>query len=211
MIETTKKQKEDKKLEKVKEMDTKITDDNKQKSIQDQGLGKENQNNFRQRKRFRREKRAPRMEFEQKMISIRRVTRVVAGGRRFTFSVTLVIGDKKGSVGVGMGKASDTALAIEKAYNNAKRAMIQPVLNDDMSIPHEVRVKYTASEIFIKPAPGKGMIAGGSVRTVLELAGVTDINAKIFSRSKNPFNNAKATIKALSELKPLKKNSGKNK
>ncbi len=154
----------------------------------------------RERKQFRREARKPRMEYEQKIVSIRRVTRVVAGGRRFSFSVCLVIGDKKGAVGVGMGKASDTALAIEKAYNNAKRSMIKPALKNDMSIPHSVKTKFASSEVFIKPAPGKGVIAGGSVRTVLELAGITDVNAKIFSRSKNDFNNAKATIQALSSL-----------
>lgn len=154
----------------------------------------------RNRSRFKQDNRKPRMEFDQKIVSIRRVTRVVAGGRRFSFSVCIVIGDRKGSVGVGMGKASDTALAIEKAYNNAKRAMVKVPLKEDMSIPHIVKTKFTSSEVFIKPAPGKGVIAGGSVRTVLELAGVTDVNAKIFSRSKNDFNNAKAAIKALSQL-----------
>ncbi|MGM0629120.1 MAG: ribosomal protein S5 [Patescibacteria group bacterium] len=148
----------------------------------------------------RRDNRKPRQEFEQKIISIRRVTRVVAGGRRFSFSVSLVIGDKKGSVGVGMGKASDTALAIEKAYNDAKRSMIKVPLSENMMIPHSVSAKFTSSEIFIKPAPGKGIIAGSSVRTVLELAGVTDVNAKVFSRSKNAFNNAKSAIQALSSI-----------
>ena len=146
----------------------------------------------------RRESRKPRMEFEQKIVSIRRVTRVVAGGRRFSFSVSLVIGDKKGSVGVGMGKATDTALAIEKAYNDAKRSMIKVALDENMSLPHSVTTKFTSSEVFLKPAPGKGVIAGSSVRTVLELAGITDVNAKVFSRSKNGFNNAKAAIQALS-------------
>ncbi|MGM0482320.1 MAG: ribosomal protein S5 [Patescibacteria group bacterium] len=148
----------------------------------------------------RRDTRKPRQEFEQKIISIRRVTRVVAGGRRFSFSVSLVIGDKKGSVGVGIGKATDTALAIEKAYNEAKRSMIKVPLDKNMMIPHSVTTKFTSSEVFIKPAPGKGIIAGSSVRTVLELAGVTDVNAKVFSRSKNAFNNAKAAIQALSSI-----------
>ncbi len=180
------------------------------KSARNSGVDSDakNQNNFekrrtsapRGRKPFRREARRPRMEYEQKIVSIRRVTRVVAGGRRFSFSVCLVIGDRKGSVGVGMGKASDTALAIEKAYNNAKNSIIKPALRSDMSIPHIVRTKFASSEVFIKPAPGKGVIAGGSVRVVLELAGITDVNAKIFSRSKNDFNNAKAAIQALSDL-----------
>jgi small subunit ribosomal protein S5 len=168
-------------------------------------LGEKTKNISQSRDRFKRDSRKPRMEFDQKIVSIRRVTRVVAGGRRFSFSVCIVIGDKKGSVGVGMGKASDTALAIEKAYNNAKNSMIKVSLKDDMSIPHIVKTKFTSSEVFIKPAPGKGVIAGGSVRTVLELAGITDVNAKIFSRSKNDFNNAKAAIKALSQLVLTKK------
>ncbi len=162
--------------------------------------GEKNVQDRRGRKPVRREARKPRAEFAQKIISIRRVTRVMAGGRRFSFSVSVVIGDKKGSVGVGMGKAGDTALAIEKAYNDAKNSMITVPLTEEMTIPHEVRGKFTSSEIFIKPAPGKGVIAGSSVRTVLELAGVTDVNAKIFSRSKNPFNNAKVAIQVLGQL-----------
>ncbi len=171
------------------------------------GSDKTNERSFQGRRQFRRESRKPRAEFQQKIVSIRRVTRVVAGGRRFSFSVCLVIGDKKGSVGVGMGKASDTALAIEKAYNDAKNSMIKPVLTESMSIPHVVRTKFTSSNVFIKPAPGKGVIAGGSVRTVLELAGITDVNAKIYSRSKNDFNNAKAAIQALLELKLMEDSS----
>lgn len=141
-----------------------------------------------------------RSEFTQKIISIRRVTRVVAGGRRFSFSVTMVLGDKKGRVGVGIGKASDTALAIEKATRQAKRNMITVRTTKEMSIPHDVEAKYGASHIAIKPAPGRGLVAGSSVRTILELAGVKDVTAKIFSRSKNKLNNAQATIKALETL-----------
>jgi small subunit ribosomal protein S5 len=141
-----------------------------------------------------------RSEFAQKIISIRRVTRVVAGGRRFAFSVAMVLGDKKGRVGVGTGKASDTALAIEKAIRQAKKNMIQPKLTKEMSIPHDVSVKYAASQIQILPAAGRGLVAGSSVRTVLELAGIKDVTAKVFSRSKNKLNNAQATIKALLQL-----------
>lgn len=143
----------------------------------------------------------PRQEFEQKIVSIRRVTRVMAGGRRFSFSVSMVIGDKKGRVGVGVGKAGDTQLAIEKAVRNAKKHMITVVMNKDSHIPHDVRVKLASSEVMIMPAPGRGLVAGSSVRTVLELAGVTDVTAKIFSRSKNKLNNARAAIAALKELK----------
>ena len=151
-----------------------------------------------------RKERKPRAEYQQKIISIRRVTRVMRGGRRFGFSVSLVIGDKKGKVGVGMAKAGDTALAIEKAYNQAKRNLITPNLRSDMSVPHDVRTRFASSEILIKPAAGKGVVAGSTVRNVLDLAGVNDVSAKILSRSKNPFNNAKAAIQALTELKPVR-------
>ncbi len=143
----------------------------------------------------------PRQEFEQKIISIRRVTRVMAGGRRFSFSVAMVLGDKKGRVGVGIGKAGDTQLAIEKAMRDAKKQMITVPMNKDNHIPHDVHTKYASSEVMIMPAPGRGLVAGSSVRTVLELAGVTDVTAKIFSRSKNKLNNARAAVEALSQLK----------
>lgn len=148
----------------------------------------------------RREERA-RSEFEQKLISIRRVTRVMSGGRRFSFSVAMVAGNKQGKVGVGIGKAGDTQLAIEKAFRNAKKNMIQVVMDEDHHIPHDVSTKYASSEIVIMPAPGRGLVAGSSVRTVLELAGVKNVTAKIFSRSKNKLNNARAAVKALSQLR----------
>lgn len=148
----------------------------------------------------RRDERA-RPEYDQKIISIRRVTRVMAGGRRFSFSVAMVIGDKKGKVGVGIGKAGDTQLAIEKAMRDAKKNLIIVPMNKDQHIPHDVHTKYASSEVMIMPAPGRGLVAGSSVRTVLELAGVKDVTAKIFSRSKNKLNNAKAAVEALRQLK----------
>lgn len=154
----------------------------------------------RQRRTGRREERA-RPEFDQKIISIRRVTRVMAGGRRFSFSVAMVAGNKKGRVGVGIGKAGDTQLAIEKAFRSAKKSMIDVPMNEEQNIPHDVQTKYAASEIMIMPAPGRGIVAGSSVRTVLELAGIKDVTAKVLSRSKNKLNNARAAIQALSSLK----------
>ncbi len=142
-----------------------------------------------------------RPEFEQKIISIRRVTRVMAGGRRFSFSVAIVIGDKNGKVGVGIGKAGDTQLAIEKAVRDAKKDMIVVPMNKEGHIPHDVHVKYASSEVMIMPAPGRGLVAGSSVRIVLELAGVKDVTAKLFSRSKNKLNNARAAVEALKKLK----------
>ena len=121
----------------------------------------------------------------------------MAGGRRFNFSAALVLGDKKGRVGVGLGKASDTALAIEKATRAAKRSMLTLNLTKNRSLPHNVDAKYCASVVEIRPSPGRGLIAGSSVRTVLELGGVSDVTAKILSRSHNPINNARAAIEAL--------------
>ncbi len=141
-----------------------------------------------------------RSEFEQKMLSIRRVARVMAGGRRFNFSVCMALGDKKGRVGVGLGKAADTQLAIEKASRAAKRAMITVDLTKTNSIKHDVSAKYAASVLEIRPSPGRGLVAGSSVRSVLELAGVTDVTAKILSRSHNPINNARAAIEALKQI-----------
>jgi small subunit ribosomal protein S5 len=142
-----------------------------------------------------------RPEFDQKIISIRRVTRVMAGGRRFSFSVSMVIGDKRGKVGVGIGKAGDTQLAIEKAVRDAKKNMITVSMNKEGHIPHDVHTKYASSEVMMMPAPGRGLVAGSSVRTVLEHAGVKDVTAKIFSRSKNKLNNARAAVEALKQLK----------
>jgi len=113
----------------------------------------------------------------------------------------MVLGDKNGKVGVGIGKAGDTQLAIEKAMRDAKKCMITITMNNDSHIPHDVHVKYASSEVMMMPAPGRGLVAGSSVRTVLELAGVKDITAKIFSRSKNKLNNARAAILALEQLK----------
>lgn len=141
-----------------------------------------------------------RSEFAQKLIGIRRVARVMAGGRRFNFSAAIVIGDKKGRVGVGIGKAMDTQLAIEKATRAAKKSMIFVNLTKNRSIRYNVEAKYASSVVAIRPSPGRGLVAGSSVRTVLELAGVSDVTAKIHSRSKNPFNNARVAIEALRKV-----------
>jgi small subunit ribosomal protein S5 len=140
-------------------------------------------------------------EFDQRMINIRRVARVVAGGRRFSFSVAIIIGNKKGKVGVGLGKAGDTTLAIDKAVRNAKKNMITVPLTKNNSIPYDVSAKYTASVVSMMPAKGRGLVAGSSIRPVLELAGITDIVAKLHSGSKNGLNNARAAIEALKKLK----------
>jgi len=143
----------------------------------------------------------PKSEFDQRMINIRRVARVVAGGRRFSFSVSIILGNKKGKVGVGLGKAGDTTLAIEKAVRDAKKNMITVNLTKDSSIAHEVAAKYCAARVSMMPASGRGLVAGSSVRPVLELAGVTNTVAKIHSGSKNGLNNARAAVEALRKLK----------
>ena len=142
-----------------------------------------------------------RSEFDQRMIKLRRVARVVAGGRRFSFSAAIILGNRKGKVGVGLGKAGDTALAIEKATRNAKKNMITVRLTQDGSVAHDVSAKFCASRISIMPVKNRGLVAGSSVRGVLELAGITNVLAKVHSGSKNGLNNARAAIEALKELK----------
>ena len=136
-------------------------------------------------------------EFEQKMIDIRRVTRVVAGGRRFSFSVALVAGDRNGRVGFGMGKATDTSLAIEKAFKQARKNMLTLRLTKTKSIRHDLDAKFGSASLTIMPNKGRGLIAGSAARVVLAFAGVKDVTAKYHSGTKNKINNAKAAIEAL--------------
>ncbi len=143
----------------------------------------------------------PKPEFDQKILDIRRVTRVVAGGRRMSFSVAIVIGDKKGSVGIGTGKATDTSLAINKAVRSAKKNMIKVKTTKTMSIPHDAEAKFGSAKIMIRPNGGRGLIAGSSLRDVLALAGIKDVTAKVHSGSKNKLNNARAALIALSTMK----------
>jgi len=149
-------------------------------------------------------------EFDNKLLEIRRVARVVSGGRRFSFSASLVVGDRKGRVGVGVGKATDTPIAIEKALRDGKKNIFSIPLSKQSSILHAVDAKYGASHVMLAPAPGKRIVAGSSVRVVLELAGITAVGTKILSRSKNKINNARAAIKALMKLKEVKMETSKN-
>ena len=139
-------------------------------------------------------------EFDQVTIDVRRVARVMAGGRRFSFSLVVVIGDKKGRVGVGIGKGADTALAIDKATRDAKKHLYAVPRTKTGSIAHDVSAKYASSTVEIIPSPGRGIVAGSAMRTVLELAGVTDVVAKIYTRSKNKLTIARATVEALRHL-----------
>ena len=139
-------------------------------------------------------------EFEQKILDIARVTRVTKGGKRMRFRATVVVGDKKGRVGFGVGKGNDVTFSVNKAARDAKKRMMTiPIIKG--TIPHETRAKFGASMVMLKPAPqGSGIKAGGAVRTVLELGGVPNVIGKILN-GKNKINMLKATMLALSKFK----------
>jgi len=143
-------------------------------------------------------------EFKEKVIDLRRVTRVMAGGKRFRFRTTIIIGDEKGRVGVGTGKGGDVVQSIGKAKNDAKKKLMKVAIVKG-TIPHEVMAKFSAAKVLIKPAKkGNGLVAGGSVRTVLALAGIKDVTAKCLGKTGNKLTNALATIEALKKMKPKK-------
>jgi small subunit ribosomal protein S5 len=144
-------------------------------------------------------------EFEETVVRVNRVSKKTQGGNRISFSVLTVVGDKKGKVGVGLGRAPDVASAIRKGLRLARKKMITVPLKGT-TIPHEIRVKQGAAKVLLKPAPpGTGVKAGGSVRVVVEAAGIKDIVSKILG-SNNRINNVYATFTALKKLKGIKKN-----
>jgi small subunit ribosomal protein S5 len=144
--------------------------------------------------------RLSKLKFEEKIVQIKRVTKVVKGGKKLTFRAVVIIGDTKRKVGVGVGRADDVNLAIEKAVINGKKNLMNVPLTHNYSIPHVIKANYGACSLMLRPAvSGTGVIAGGSIRTVLELAGIQNILAKQFGSS-NILNNAKATILALNLL-----------
>ncbi|RJQ29577.1 30S ribosomal protein S5 [Candidatus Parcubacteria bacterium] len=141
-------------------------------------------------------------EFKEKVLDLRRVARVVAGGKRFKFRATVVLGDEKGRVGIGIAKGVDVAQAVAKGKSAAKKNMLNVELKDGRTIAHEVIAKYSAAKVLLKPAkPGHGLRAGGAVRFVLALAGVKDATAKCLGRTPNKLTNALATLEALKKLK----------
>lgn len=144
--------------------------------------------------------RLSKIKYDEKVIQVKRVTKVVKGGKKMTFRAVVIIGDSKRKVGVGIGRADDVNMAIDKAILNGKKNLINVPLTMVDSVPHVVKASYGACHIMLRPAsPGTGVIAGGSVRTVLELAGIKNILAKQFGSS-NILNNAKTTILALTLL-----------
>jgi len=144
--------------------------------------------------------RLSKIKYEEKVIQVTRVTKVVKGGKKLTFRAVIIVGDTKRKVGVGVGRADDVNLAMDKAILDGKKNLITVPLTLNYSIPHIVKAGFGACSIMIRPAKlGTGVIAGGSVRTVLELAGIKNIVAKQFG-SNNILNNAKATILALTTL-----------
>ncbi len=141
-------------------------------------------------------------EYDQKVLDIRRTARVVAGGRRFSFRASVVIGNRNGKVGLGVGKGADVSSAVEKAVVGAKKNMLMVAVTKTKTIPHEVEGKSSAARVLLKPVQeGRGLVAGGPIRIVADLAGIRHITAKILSRTPNKLNNARATMEALKTLR----------
>lgn len=139
-------------------------------------------------------------EFEEKVVQVNRISKKTKGGNKIRFSVLMVVGDKNGRVGVGLGKASEVVAAIKKGSRYAKRHLVSIPLKET-TIPHEILVKKGAAKVFLKPAPkGTGVIAGGAIRAVVEAAGIKDIVSKILG-TKNKISNVYATMEALGRLK----------
>ena len=143
-------------------------------------------------------------QLEETIIKTRRVAKVVKGGRRFSFSVLVAVGDKDGRIGIGFGKANEVSDAISKASQNAKKNMQKIYLTKRKTVPHEIIGEFKGSKVIIRPAaPGTGVIAGGAVRSIMDSVGVTDVLAKVLG-SKNQVNVTKATILGLQSLRNIK-------
>jgi len=140
-------------------------------------------------------------EFESRLLDLARVAHTRAGGRKMKFRAVMVVGDKKGKVGLGVAQGSDVAQGIEKATRLAKKNMIEVPITQD-TIPHEVMAKFGAARVILRPQrKGRGLVAGGTVRVICTLAGIRNISSKVLGRTANKLNNAQATMVALKKLK----------
>lgn len=147
---------------------------------------------------------AIRDEYETKLLDLARVTRVTGGGKRMSFRAVVVAGDKKSKIGIGIDKGKDVSQAVEKATSRAKKNLISIVVVNG-TIPHQVEAKFGSARILLKPQKkGRGLVAGGAVRTICDLAGIKNVSSKILSGSKNKLNNARVTMEALKKLKARK-------
>lgn len=143
----------------------------------------------------------PKSEYDQKILDIRRVARTVSGGRRFSFRVTVVLGDKKGKVGIGTAKGQDVSASVEKAVQQARKNMVKVSMHNG-TIPHAIEKKVKSAKIILRPAKeGTGIIAGGAVRAICDVVGLKNITGKITGKSTNKINIAIATVEALMEMK----------
>lgn len=150
-------------------------------------------------------------EWDHKVLDIARVTRVTAGGKRFTFRAVVVAGNKNRKVGVGLGKSWDLQKAVEKGINRAKKDFIEVRLKGS-TIPYDIKEKFNSAVVYLKPAaPGSGVKAGGSIRVIAKLSGIQDISAKLISRTNNKINTARATINALKRFAVKKQSSDSSK
>jgi small subunit ribosomal protein S5 len=155
---------------------------------------------FRPRRSFGRRPEGPKDEFDSKLLDLARVTRVSKGGKHFRFRATVVVGDKLGRVGVGVAKGLDVAQAVEKATRSAKKHVIKVNIVNE-TIPHETWAKLGPSRVMLKPQrKGRGLVAGGTIRVICELAGIKNVSSKVLSRSSNKLNNAQATMAALRQI-----------
>jgi len=156
---------------------------------------------LRERGKFQRQTMGPKDEFESKLLDLARVTHVRAGGKKLRFRAVVVVGNRKGKVGIGVASGLDVAQAIDKATRLARKNLIEiPIVND--TIPHEVEAKFGPARVILRPQrKGRGLVAGGTVRVICTLVGIKNVSSKILGRTGNKLNNGRATIKALQKLK----------